>query len=320
MRFADRRLAAVLIAALWPLAAAAGDLSRVAADGFESRLWIEVNTPEIVVQPGETGVVCYHFLFPIGSTRGVRRWSSTLGENVHHMVLYTSHDANWAPIPHQPPRTLTASDCGLVSAPSPLGWQYVAHDPTQELAMPDDDGNGQPLAMEFVARQPMLLVLYLPNPTSEPIRGSAILRADLLPPDAPYTRTATYLSFNANIAIPPMSLGSSVSATCAAPVGASFWHLSTRTHRRGTLSELRDDATTLVSSSDWENPAVTQFTAPAFHVFSPAGMTYRCTYDNPDNVLVQPGDDPSTQEVCMGIGYFFPATRPTLCVTSTGPL
>jgi hypothetical protein len=220
MRFADRRLAAVLIAALWPLAAAAGDLSRVAADGFESRLWIEVNTPEIVVQPGETGVVCYHFLFPIGSTRGVRRWSSTLGENVHHMVLYTSHDANWAPIPHQPPRTLTASDCGLVSAPSPLGWQYVAHDPTQELAMPDDDGNGQPLAMEFVARQPMLLVLYLPNPTSEPIRGSAILRADLLPPDAPYTRTATYLSFNANIAIPPMSLGSSVSATCAAPVHA----------------------------------------------------------------------------------------------------
>jgi hypothetical protein len=53
--------------------------------------------------------------------------------------------------------------------------------------------------------------------------------------------------------------------------------------------------------------------------FSSSGLTYDCVYDNPGNAIVVSGDSESTNESCIGIGYFFPATGPKLCVNNLGP-
>ncbi len=36
-------------------------------------------------------------------------------------------------------------------------------------------------------------------------------------------------------------------------------------------------------------------------------MTTSCTYDNPGNITVTSGENPATEEECLGIAAFFPA-------------
>jgi len=76
----------------------------------------------------------------------------------------------------------------------------------------------------------------------------------------------------------------------------------------------------VVVSSDWSHPAIATFATPNFVTFA-SGLTYHCDYVNSSNFSLHSGDSEATDEVCMGIGYFFPAdTGPKLCFNNTGPL
>ena len=60
-----------------------------------------------------------------------------------------------------------------------------------------------------------------------------------------------------------------------------------------------------------------------FYTFTSGTLTYECTYtnngDNANSTIVS-GPSAQTNEMCMGVGYFFPATGPRFCLNSTGPL
>ena len=77
--------------------------------------------------------------------------------------------------------------------------------------------------------------------------------------------------------------------------------------------------TVLLTSTDWEHPAVQGWSAP-FHTFATGQLTYECTFDNTGSTTITSGPSDATDEACMAIGYFFPATTSLLCVDSTGPL
>ena len=96
--------------------------------------------------------------------------------------------------------------------------------------------------------------------------------------------------------------------------------MTTQTHHFATLAEVGDGPATLVSSTDWAHPAITQFAAPEFHTFSPSGLTYRCTYVNPTPSTIHFGESEATDETCMAIGYFFPAEHAAICINGVGPL
>lgn len=284
-------------------------------DGFDPGFSIQ--TPDIVVAPGESATYCYYFRTPNTGAMGIRKWTSSMGDGMAHLILYTTYDTSWNPAERVPAGTVTQSPCGLDGSGF-IAWVYAAHNANQQLVVPADDGSGVPLGIKVLADQPAFVQMYVSNPGGAPVTTSAVLRAEALV--GPYTASATYMAVNTNLSIPPGANGYSATQTCALPAGAKFWWLSTRTHKYATDSRIVDAATPQVVSTDWAHPSEAGFASPGFHQFAPGGLSYACTYDNPGSTTISAGENEAANEACVGIGYFFPAARPALCVNSTGPL
>lgn len=325
-----RRRIATLLGALAALSSAAS-ADTIFADGFESGgscEWgfgtatcpgFEIQTPAVEIPPGEEHTYCYFFQTPNTAAQAIRRWSARLDAGVHHAILYATFDSSWDPLDVQPPGTLTEAPCGYSIVGGYAAWLYAAHAPTAELVLPGDDGSGLPLAAEIAAGQPAYLRIRFVNPGSEPISPTVFLGAEALPAATSYTSTATYVTYNGSISIPPLALGDVETQTCAVPAGVEFWRLSTYTHRQAIEAELRDGASPLVVSTDWEHPTDLTFSTSPFYEFSASGLTYECTFNNTGAGTITAGDDEAVDEVCMGIGYFFPAPRAMFCFNSIGP-
>jgi len=310
-------VAALLVVAATP-ALAGSDL--VFANGFEPHLGFEIATPDIPVPAQTSATYCYYFRSPNTATLAIKRWASTMTTGVHHLILFATYDANWNASERQPPGSLVQIPCGFSEGGGNAAWIYAAHHPMEELVLPPDDGSGTPLAVEVAPSQPMFVQMYVRNPGVTALTASAMLTADALAPADPYTKSATYLAANLTFSIPTPAAGFPAQQTCALPAGAKFWWLSTRTHHFATESAILDTGSPLVVSTDWQHPSVMAFDAPAFYSFSASGMTYRCTYDNPTGAPVHAGEDEESNEACIGVGYFFPAARPSLCINNLGPL
>lgn len=186
------------------------------------------------------------------------------------------------------------------------------------LALPTDDGAGLPLAFELQSNQPIAIEMYVVNTTGGSVTTSAVLRADLLPDGTQFSPTASYTTSNLNLSLPPMST-STFTYTCPVPAGVRFWWLSTRTHRFATSASISDNTTQLVQSTDWEHPQILEPAQPGYQ-FSGSGLTYSCAYLNPTGQTIHTGLSESSDEVCIAIGFFYPATRPSICLNNVGPL
>jgi len=321
MTFRSIRLALLFSCATLPLAAAtAADavfpmivFPMVFQDGFEPGF--QIVTPEIVVAPGEEATYCYYLRTPNKATLGVQRFSSTMQAGMTHLILFSTNDSAWNDVEWQPDGTLANSGCGLGGAGGFAGWMYAAQELVAALHIPDDDGSGQPLAIEVLANRHVFVQMHVLNVTDSPMTTSAVIKAQALVPGTAYTKTSSYLADNISFAIPPMSI-SSVSKICPTPAGSKFWQLSTRTYHLATEAKISDGASDLVITTDWEHPASITYAAP-FHTFAPAGMTYACTYNNPNPFTITAGESEQTDEACMGIGYFFPAAHPAICINNT---
>jgi hypothetical protein len=318
MRRLIHSCAVVAAALLLASSAGAGSADTVFADGFESLPGFSVQTPDIVVPAGTSATYCYYFRAPNDTAIGVRRFASTMTTGVHHLILYASYDANWMPAERQPAGTLSQIACGANEG-NYGAWLFAAHHPTEELVFPADDGSGNAVAAEVAANQPLFVQIHVANPTAGPLTTSALLTAQGLSADVDYTRTATYTTSDGTISIPANASGVSVQHTCTVPASARFWWLSTRTHHFAMSSKIVDGPTTLVVSTDWAHPQAATFGPPAFHAFTD-GFTTECVYDNDTGNPVFAGESEDDREVCMGIGYFFPAPHPAVCLDGVGPL
>jgi hypothetical protein len=98
-----------------------------------------------------------------------------------------------------------------------------------------------------------------------------------------------------------------------------FWRFTARTFKQGVRMLVQDGAATVLDGNDWEHPPVAEFSAPPFFVFGSA-LSYECTYQNQSGRTVMRGASEDFDEVCLAIGWFFPATRPSYCYNSIGPL
>jgi hypothetical protein len=71
-------------------------------------------------------------------------------------------------------------------------------------------------------------------------------------------------------------------------------------------------------SDNWEHPGVARWTHDPFFSFVSNRLTYYCEYDNTGNSsAVREGASAKTNEMCMAVGYFFPATTAKICLNST---
>jgi len=313
----------VALAGFAPPANAASDLVFVAnfepppdcaMPGTASCPGFTLQTPDVQIDAGQSIAYCYYFHMPTTGTLGVGRFSSVFGADVQHIIVYvTTSD-------HLPPGTLSSSDCGLAAAGASNPRRvYQAHHTRESLRMPSDDGSGMPVAVELAANQPAFAEMYFANADVVPVTTSVTFSANGLAGAQSYTKTATYMLYNGNINVPSNSSGTATDS-CAVPGGVKFWWFSTHTHRFATEAKLSNGATALVDTTNFEDPAIATYSAAPFYVFGSGDqLTYSCSYLNNTASTLTAGDSYDVDENCVGIGYFFPATGPLLCVNHTGP-
>jgi hypothetical protein len=270
--------------------------------------------------PNQEVKYCYYFRTPNPVRVPVKRWASQMTPDVFAMIMFTTTNiTSGQPVDKQPPGTVSASNCGFASGGQVRShWTYAAYTPSAEMALPPDDGAGNPVAMEIAPFSAGFLQIHHFNATDQPVKARVRLDAEaLLDAGAAYTKSATYVTYNANISIPPQTTGDVERFTCAVPPGARFWRMSTHAHKQAVRTAVLDNLSVVFESTDWLNPGAQTFTTPPFFTFTSNALTYACTYDNPTNRTITSGDSTATDEQCMAIGHFFPATKEVFCVNST---
>ncbi|HYC56533.1 MAG TPA: hypothetical protein VEL28_16505 [Candidatus Binatia bacterium] len=278
----------------------------------------QIETLQLEVPPGALNTYCYYFRTPNTETLAVRRWASQMLPATFRMVVFLTVDANGDPIDLQPPGTLSSQDCGLGATPPPH-WMYSAYTTAAELTFPAEDGSGKPLAAEIPPSSAGYILMHNLNPTDDVLSGGVILDAEALEPGEEFTETATFVTYDGSISLSPQSMNELEEQDCDTPEDASFWWLSTYTHNHSTSTRILDGLTTVFESTDFANPGAEIREEEPFVTFASGELTSQCIYDNFTNQTVTSGDSYTSSEVCMAIGYFFPAERTLWCFNGIGP-
>ena len=280
----------------------------VPAEGFQ------VRTPDIEIQPGQEITYCYYFHTPNTAPTVVKSWQSRMTPGSHHMILYFTSAAD------MPDGTLDPSgNCGTASSLADLPvWTYLAQSADNEADMPSDDGTGKPVGMAVPANQPAVMQMHYLNTTEAPLTVHVTLDANGYPAGTAYTPAAAFVTYNTKIDIPA---GSGQTATaqgsCDVSPSAKFFTLSTHSHKQAVETQVHDGAAMVLDSLDWEHPAVMTWGASPFFSFASGKLTYQCDYVNQGDAEIKTGPSAQTNEMCMAIGYQFPATTSKLCLNST---
>ena len=183
-----------------------------------------------------------------------------------------------------------------------------------KFAMPKDIG------MTVQGGQPAFIQMHYLNATDKVLPVRVSLNATTYAAAETFTPASAFVTYNSNINIPggtPATPGmASAGGSCNVSSDAKFFTMSTHAHKQAVKTQISDGAQMLFSSTDWEHPGGRTFAEAPFYSFTSGKLTYQCDYKNPTGRPIQDGDSAVTEEMCMAIGYFFPATRPTFCLNS----
>jgi hypothetical protein len=290
---------------------AASDLAPPAsADGFQ----IAVPPNMLSIQPGQEAYFCYYKTIPGSAAINVGAFQSWMTKGFsHHFILFTGNNGADGTV-----------SGGSISGGGGVGvgcvpqgtWVYATSTSGEviELKMPDGVGLPMPAGDMFIFN------IHLINTGSTPANPTVKLNV-LYAKNATQSASAM-VSFNAGIAVPAGG-SQDVRGSCSPPAGSKFFAFTTHVHRHGgsvSTGAYTDvnfvsggQTTNLVHSTDWENPDVALWTAPNF-LTTKAGdqFTYDCHFVNKDATTVTFGETAATGEMCMSIGYYFPAGAATM--------
>lgn len=275
------------------------------AEGFQ------VTSPPITVEPGQEVSWCWYFRTPNQATLAVKRFASQLGPAGRGVVFFTTTE-NGRPAERRPAGDVSIAGCQLYTGTTRPNWRYAGYGASDALEFPTDDGQGRPVAMEIEPTSAGVLMMHFKNEGTTPVTSRVTLAAEGLD-DPIYTPTASLLSSDASLAIPPYGTGYASIRDCAVPAGAQVWSLTTFAHKRSVQTAVRDGQSVPFSSTDFAQPGRLVRTAPPFLTFATGALTTVCTYANPSGYTVRTGPSQQTDEQCLGVGYFFPGTTPRLC-------
>jgi len=265
---------------------------------------IQIETPDnfTTVQPGQEEFLCFYKNIPTSQAINVGEFQSWMSPNSsHHFILFQGTGG-------QPDGSLQQCAIGTGT------WLYATSVAGQIIKLTFPTGVGLPMP----AQQQLVLNIHLVNPGSTPI--SPKIKINLMFAKNMQYQAAAMVSFNASINVPPASaLGpgtQTVGGTCTAPVGSKFFVMTTHTHKHATVTDVNyvsgGQTTNVVHTTDWENPDVGLWQAPNFlTVKAGDSFTYSCSYVNTSSTAVTVGETAAYNEMCMAIGYYFPAGNAT---------
>jgi hypothetical protein len=309
----------------------ASDLAAVASDtGF----YIETpdynasdpNASNLIVQPGQEIFLCYSVTLPNTSEVDIGGFQSWMSPgSSHHFIVYQQGGTG--------PFAGTAQPSGTVSTCRFAGgtWIYATSTPGVVVGMNMPDGVGLP----FAAATNIVLNMHFINPGTSTLYPKVKLNI-LLATNVQY-KAASMVSFNVGINVPPATASGpgtqTVSGTCKGlPAGTKFFTMSTHTHKHATAAVIdfvSGGASQEIvhtgpsptypavqqqgTGTDWEHPGVALWNAPDYLTVNDGdSFTYSCTYENQDpTTAVRVGETAASNEMCMAVGYYFPAATPT---------
>jgi hypothetical protein len=263
-----------------------------AAQGFQL-----VSPSSITVDPGAEGFYCFYKNVPATTEVDVGGFRSYMTKgSSHHFITYLTGTTGSA---KQPDGTL--QQCGFGSGQ----WVYATSQSGLVIGMDMPATVGLPLP---VGSQLMMNMHFFNtgDATATPVVKLNVLYASSIQ----YKAAAMY-SFNTQINVPPGGT-QTVKGTCTAPAGSNFFLMSTHTHKWATAADVNyvsgGQSTNIVHTTDYENPGTHVWQAPNF-LTTKAGdtFTYSCAYQNNETFAITVGETASRNEMCMAIGYYFPA-------------
>lgn len=271
---------------------------------------IHLTSPSFTLMPGDEVFKCWYTSIDSSVDLAAVRMHSTMTPGSHHFIVYTTQT------PLRPDGTF--EDCGnnqVGSLQNTPIWLYATQDPEHEMVMPD--GTALPLK----AKQPLYFNMHYLNATQSAITVQVTLDIDSTT-STNYQRVGAYITYNTQISIPPGGT-QTVSGDCDVPSTAQFFTMSTHSHKRtveafaaknvnGSVGDI------LVDTKDWEHATITNWASPTFLSFaSGEKLHYQCSYMNDTTQTITVGESAEKNEMCMAVGYYFPATGDTLCLNST---
>ena len=292
-----------------PDAAPAGDAGlQPPARGFQ------IQSPPVDINPGVEVTYCYYFHTPNTSELAIKKWASHMTQGSHHMILYLT------PSDQQPPGTMSTQRCGFGSGTAV--WTYSAQTVDAEAPLPADDGTGTPVGQLIKPGQSGFIQMHYLNASDSVLHAHVELNAEAYDDGVQVTPAAPFVTYNTTIDLSPgTSLSPSpgmVNGNCNVAAASKFYIMSTHTHKQGVHTFVKDGAATVFDSIDWEHPGEKTWPASPFFSFTSGKLTYQCEYMNTANRRIITGDSAATDEMCMAIGYYFPAPAGTghFCLNS----
>ena len=269
-------------------------------------LAFEATSPDITLTPGQEVTYCYYFHTSNTQPAPVDKWESDMTPGSHHLILFIGGAS------HADGLDMTNS-CGLgtsASGTNPPIWVYASQVPQQTEQIPADDGNGKPLAQMIQPNSEAAIQMHYLNVSDQTITAHVHVAAYALPATTTFTETDAYITYNQDIAIPGGATNYPVSASCNLPQGVKFWTMSTHSHKQSVHTIVKDGTSTVFESTDWEHPGQQLWSTSPFYTFSQPQLTWECDYTNPGSTTIVAGASAVKNEMCMAVGYFFPATGP----------
>jgi len=276
----------------------------------------QLASPTIDVNPGVEVTYCYYFHTSNTRDLMIQSWASHMTAGVHDAIVFLT------PTDQQTAGTMSTTDCGITNSASGPGWAYaaqtanVAQSTDGESQMPANDGDGNPIGQVIKAGQSGFLQMHYINTTTAVIHPHVEVVAYAYPGDVQVTPAALFVTFNLKIQLDPGSPASpttgTVNGTCPVPLDDAgqplkFVTMTTHTHKQGVHTSVKDGTTMVFDSTSWDQPGAASWPKSPFFTFKTGTLTYQCDYQNPNNYTIRTGDNAATDEMCMAIGYFFPA-------------
>jgi len=271
------------------------------SDGAPADETFTIQTPSFTLQPGEEKFYCFYTTLPTDEVRGIHAMSSHMTPGSHHMIVFKTATQQ------QPDGTFAECQNFGMNGDLPV-WLYASQDPDQEMTLPDD------IAIALAPAQPVLVNMHYINQTDAPLTADVHVELTAFPSGFHYHEAHAYITFNDEIDIAPGATGS-VTGTCDVDPAVKFVALTTHSHRYTTSAEVLDGTTQVLETFDWEHATVNRYSEP-FLQFASGKLQYRCTYHNTTDQPLTTGESALTNEMCMAVGLYFPASRDTYCLNS----
>ncbi|HEX3766597.1 MAG TPA: hypothetical protein VHW23_48215 [Kofleriaceae bacterium] len=271
--------------------------------------WLDITAPAFSIPPGANLAYCFVTHLPNTEPLAIRRWRSRMSGGIRDIVVFLGGSAA-----SQAPEVRPAP-CDRLVAPRPdEALAYISHATAGDFELPPNDGAGHPVAQLAEPGALLVVELQIVNPTERTLPAQLELHVEAADRGAVVTPMSSVIAFHNDLHIPAGSATAPgtlrVTGSCAVPADMKLFGVSSYTHHRGVHTFVKDGTTTLVDSARWDYPAMQAWWTG--YAVKSGTLEYGCEYRNPTAQPVSRGGLPD-DELCVIVGYVFPAPRSLLC-------